>query len=123
MRLNARPLTLVYANIFFVPSFSNKLLLFVCCLFAYCQDSGFTTEVYHVTGNGEDAGVVYSEMLSRETGGDDRSYLAVQRALYPPGCGYRYETGGMLDNLRNSTNNAKVGCSQLNVTNREWEGQ
>ena len=72
------------------------------------QDTGFVTEVYHVTGDGEDAGVVYAEMQARQTSSGDRSYIAMQRALYPPGCGYRYETGGILANLRDSTDNVKV---------------
>lgn len=34
-------------------------------------DAGFATEVYHINGAGEDAGVVYSEMQAREnTAGD-----------------------------------------------------
>lgn len=34
-------------------------------------DAGFVTEVYHINGAGEDAGVVYSEMQAREnTAGD-----------------------------------------------------
>lgn len=34
-------------------------------------DAGFVTEVHHINGQGEDAGVVYSEMQAREnTAGD-----------------------------------------------------
>jgi Zn-dependent M16 (insulinase) family peptidase len=29
-------------------------------------DDGFVTEVHHINGEGEDAGVVYSEMQGRE---------------------------------------------------------
>lgn len=31
-------------------------------LFASCTPSGFVTEVYHITGEGEDGGVVFCEM-------------------------------------------------------------
>ncbi|KAA0193136.1 hypothetical protein HAZT_HAZT010927 [Hyalella azteca] len=78
-------------------------------LYPTLTDASFKTEVYHVTGDGEDAGVVYSEMQSRENSGADRSFLALQRAFYPePECGYKYETGGLMFNLRNSTTNEKI---------------
>ncbi|XP_063241639.1 uncharacterized protein C05D11.1-like [Bacillus rossius redtenbacheri] len=77
-------------------------------LYPTLTDSGYLTEVHHVTGEGEDAGVVYCEMQGRENTGESRSYLAMLRAMYPGKCGYKSETGGIMKNLRESTNNTKV---------------
>lgn len=76
-------------------------------LFPTLADSGFTTEVHHVNGEGEDAGVVYCEMQGRENVDSSRAHLELLRAAYP-GCGYSSETGGIMHNLRTSTNNDKV---------------
>ncbi|VVC90313.1 unnamed protein product [Leptidea sinapis] len=70
-------------------------------------DQGFTTEVHHVDGDGEDAGVVYCEMQGRENTSDSRCELRLVRAMYP-NSGYSSETGGIMKNLRESTNNTKV---------------
>ncbi|CAK1549762.1 unnamed protein product [Leptosia nina] len=70
-------------------------------------DQGFTTEVHHIDGDGEDAGVVYCEMQGRENSADSRCELRLQRAMYPDS-GYSSETGGIMKNLRESTNNTKV---------------
>nr|XP_026487526.1 uncharacterized protein C05D11.1-like [Vanessa tameamea] len=70
-------------------------------------DQGFTTEVHHIDGDGEDAGVVYCEMQGRENTADCRCELSLQRAMYP-NSGYSSETGGIMKNLRTSTNNTKV---------------
>lgn len=72
------------------------------------QDSGFLTEVHHVTGEGRDAGVVYCEMQGRENTGESLVYLKLMRELYPGKCGYKSETGGIMKNLRESCNNTKV---------------
>ncbi|KAK3859607.1 hypothetical protein Pcinc_034292 [Petrolisthes cinctipes] len=77
-------------------------------LYPTLTDSGFTTEVYHITGEGEDAGVVYSEMQGRENTDNDRCYRAMLRAMYPEPSGYRSETGGIMKNLRESTSNSKI---------------
>jgi len=74
------------------------------------QDSGFITEVHHVTAEGEDAGVVYCEVQGRENTGESRCSLAMARAMYPGHCGYKSDTGGIMKNLRESTDNVKV-CS------------
>lgn len=66
--------------------------------------------MYHITGEGEDAGVVYSEMQARENTDSDRCYRAMLRAMYPHPSGYRSETGGIMKNLRESTSNEKVSC-------------
>jgi Zn-dependent M16 (insulinase) family peptidase len=34
-------------------------------------DAGFVTEIHHINGAGEDAGVVYSEMQARENQSGD----------------------------------------------------
>ena len=63
-------------------------------------DSGCYTEVHHVDGNGNDAGVVYSEMQGVQNNQDELMDLKSKRLLYPEGVGFRYETGGMMENLR-----------------------
>ncbi|KAH6009352.1 hypothetical protein HBI84_049380 [Parastagonospora nodorum] len=63
-------------------------------------DAGCYTEVHHIDGKGEDAGVVYSEMQGRENLQGDLMDLQMRRLLYPEGDGYRYETGGMMKALR-----------------------
>ncbi|XP_045458924.1 uncharacterized protein C05D11.1-like [Melitaea cinxia] len=70
-------------------------------------EQGFITEVHHVDGEGQDAGVVYCEMQGRENTADSRCELRLQRAMYP-NSGYSSETGGIMENLRISTNNTKV---------------
>lgn len=63
-------------------------------------DSGCITEVHHVDGNGNDAGVVYSEMQGVQNTASELIELESKRILYPKGVGYRYETGGMMEQLR-----------------------
>ncbi|XP_064101551.1 uncharacterized protein C05D11.1-like [Macrobrachium nipponense] len=77
-------------------------------LYPTLTESGFITEVYHITGDGEDAGVVYSEMQARENSDSDRCFRAMALAMYPEPSGYRSETGGIMKNLRESTNNEKI---------------
>jgi hypothetical protein len=62
--------------------------------------SGCLTEVYHINGEGKDAGVVYSEMQGRQNQSGDLMELATQRLMYPEGIGYRSETGGLMEALR-----------------------
>ncbi|XP_037047629.1 uncharacterized protein C05D11.1-like [Bradysia coprophila] len=76
-------------------------------LFPTLTDSGFITEVHHISGEGEDGGVVYCEMQGRENSGESRTHLELIRAIYP-NCGYSSETGGIMHNLRTSTTNKKV---------------
>jgi len=66
----------------------------------YSTQSGYVTEVHHVNGEGKDAGVVYSEMQARENTPGDLMALINQRAMYPEGVGYRSETGGLMEALR-----------------------
>ncbi|PSN43334.1 hypothetical protein C0J52_14179 [Blattella germanica] len=77
-------------------------------LYPTLTESGFITEVHHVTADGDDAGVVYCEMQGHENTCESRSYLSMIRAIYPGHCGYKSETGGIMKNLRESTNNIKV---------------
>lgn len=77
-------------------------------LFPTLTDSAYMTEVHHINGEGEDAGIVYCEMQARENTGDSRCYLEMLRSMYPGRCGYKSETGGIMGNLRESTSNVKV---------------
>ena len=63
-------------------------------------DEGCYTEVHHVDGEGNDAGVVYSEMQGIQNTGGELMDLQARRLLYPENIGYRYETGGMMEQLR-----------------------
>ncbi|TQS39425.1 hypothetical protein Golomagni_00051 [Golovinomyces magnicellulatus] len=63
-------------------------------------DEGCYTEVHHVDGEGNDAGVVYSEMQAVQNTGDEIMDLKARRLLYPENVGFRYETGGLMENLR-----------------------
>ncbi|KAH8070912.1 peptidase [Aureococcus anophagefferens] len=62
-------------------------------------EAGFETEVHHVTGGGEDKGVVYCEMQGRETTAESLAERECLAALYPK-CGYSSETGGLCANVR-----------------------
>eukprot|EP00743_Colponemidia_sp_Colp-15_P003789 GILK01004087.1.p1 GENE.GILK01004087.1~~GILK01004087.1.p1 ORF type:complete len:1022 (-),score=207.76 GILK01004087.1:87-3122(-) len=72
-------------------------------LYPTITDSAYLTEVHHITGDGEDAGVVYCEMQARENTGDSRCHLTMLRHMYPGECGYKSETGGLMKNLRECT--------------------
>ena len=63
-------------------------------------DEGCYTEVHHIDGSGDDAGVVYSEMQGVQNDAAELMDLASRRLLYPGGVGFRYETGGMMEHLR-----------------------
>ncbi|KAL6068377.1 putative zn2+-dependent endopeptidase insulinase superfamily protein [Balamuthia mandrillaris] len=72
-------------------------------LFPTLTNSGFYTEVHHIDGEGVDAGVVYCEMQARENTGPSIMFRTLLEALYPGDCGYKYETGGMMADLRKLT--------------------
>jgi len=56
--------------------FLNMLPIYVDhILHPTMTDAGFVTEVHHINGEGEDAGVVYSEMQGRENQCWDRMAL------------------------------------------------
>ena len=63
-------------------------------------DAGCVTEVHHVDGEGNDAGVVYSEMQGVQNTAGELIELRLKRLMYPDGVGFRYETGGMMEQLR-----------------------
>ncbi|KAI8137402.1 Metalloenzyme, LuxS/M16 peptidase-like protein [Fennellomyces sp. T-0311] len=69
-------------------------------LYPTLTESGYHTEVHHINGKGEDAGVVYSEMQGCQNSGDDRIHLRMRRIMFPEGNGYRSETGGLMECLR-----------------------
>jgi Zn-dependent M16 (insulinase) family peptidase len=63
-------------------------------------DAGCYTEVHHIDGTGNDAGVVYSEMQGVQHNSSELIDLRARRLLYPESVGFRYETGGMMEQLR-----------------------
>jgi len=63
-------------------------------------DAACLTEVHHIDGDGNDAGVVYSEMQGVQNTASELMELCTKRLLYPEGVGFRYETGGMMEQLR-----------------------
>eukprot|EP00795_Rhopilema_esculentum_P010838 gene10838-19655_t len=77
-------------------------------LYPTLTKSAYITEVHHINGDGEDAGIVYCEMQARENTESSRTYLEFTRAMYPGICGYKSETGGMTKNLRTSCSHEKV---------------
>ena len=66
-------------------------------------DAGCYTEVHHVDGAGNDAGVVYSEMQGSENSLEQLVFQKSKRMLYPEGIGFRYETFGVMESLRKLT--------------------
>ena len=68
------------------------------------SDAACYTEVHHIDGAGQDAGVVYSEMQGRENTVWDLQELKAKRQIYPKESGFRYDIGGLLENLRVLTN-------------------
>jgi Zn-dependent M16 (insulinase) family peptidase len=42
-------------------------------------------------------------MQGRQNSSEDRMQLCMQRHMFPPGCGYRSETGGLMKELRDIT--------------------
>ena len=60
------------------------------------QDSAYITEVHHITGEGEDAGIVYSEMQASINSGERLIHIELLRAAYPGKCGYKSITEGIL---------------------------
>ncbi len=71
-------------------------------LFPTLTDDAFLTEVHHVNGNGEDAGVVYCEMQGRQNGAEIMAHRRLHELVYgpPSKCSYASETGGTLEQIR-----------------------
>ncbi|KAI8960573.1 Metalloenzyme, LuxS/M16 peptidase-like protein [Daldinia sp. FL1419] len=63
-------------------------------------DAACLTEVHHIDGEGNDAGVVYSEMQGVQHMSSEIMEIKARRLLYPENVGFRYETGGLMENLR-----------------------
>ena len=55
----------------------------------YSQDEAYCTEVHHINGDGEDAGVVYCEMQARENTPEDMTHFSLLQHMYPGHCGYK----------------------------------
>ncbi|KAH9982380.1 Metalloenzyme, LuxS/M16 peptidase-like protein [Lactifluus volemus] len=72
-------------------------------LYPTITKAGFITEVHHINPQGENSGVVYSEMQGRENTSGDLMSLQAQRLLNPPASAYRSETGGLMEALRKLT--------------------
>ena len=66
-------------------------------------DEAFLTEIHHINDKAENAGVVYCEMQGVESNPESIAELAFMRAAFPPNSGYRYETGGLLQDIRQLT--------------------
>ncbi|XP_039278670.1 uncharacterized protein C05D11.1 [Nilaparvata lugens] len=77
-------------------------------LYPTLTDSGFMTEVYHVTKEGKDAGVVYCEEQATNYTPESIAHYEVLDKAYPGVCGYKANIGGDCKNLRESTTNEKV---------------
>lgn len=60
----------------------------------------FLTEVHHINEKAENCGVVYCEMQGIESNPESMAEVAFMRAAFPPNSGYRYETGGLLQDIR-----------------------
>ncbi|KAJ1329712.1 protease-like protein [Microdochium nivale] len=76
-------------------------------------DAACLTEVHHIDGEGNDAGVVYSEMQGVENTSSELMDLRARRLLYPENVGFRYETGGMTEALR------KLGTERIRAFHKE----
>ncbi|KAF9977979.1 hypothetical protein BGZ73_004262 [Actinomortierella ambigua] len=68
------------------------------------RDDQFVTEVYHVDGEGNQQGVVFSEMAARENSEADLLDLGLRRLLYPTSQTYYYECGGLTSEIPKLTN-------------------
>ncbi|GAA6054753.1 hypothetical protein JCM3770_000926 [Rhodotorula araucariae] len=69
-------------------------------LFPRITPDVFKTEIYHIDGNGEEGGVVFSEMQGREGSAGDVGDQALRQSLYGKRNAYRSDTLGNLDALR-----------------------
>ncbi|KAJ1977571.1 hypothetical protein H4R34_003532 [Dimargaris verticillata] len=68
------------------------------------QDEQFVAEVYHVDGQGQEKGVVFSEMAAREMTESDLVCQAVREEVFGPGCAYSYECGGFTKDIATLNN-------------------
>ncbi|RYC81894.1 Uncharacterized protein BFJ63_vAg15213 [Fusarium oxysporum f. sp. narcissi] len=63
-------------------------------------DESIMTEIWHIDGEGYDAGVVYSEMQAKQSRSSKLMHTKACRLLYPDNVGFHYETSGVTDALR-----------------------
>jgi Zn-dependent M16 (insulinase) family peptidase len=85
-------------------AFANMLPVYLDHLIVpTLTDAACYTEVHHIDGSGNDAGVVYSEMQGVQNTSPELMELALKRSMYPEYNGFRYETGGMMEQLRTLT--------------------
>ena len=77
-------------------------------LYPTLTEAAYLTEVHHVNGKGEDAGVVYCEMQDSEPKAQHLIHFKLCEHMYPGRCGYKSNTGGKLADIRNSCSNEKV---------------
>ena len=77
-------------------------------LYPTLTDAAYLTEVHHINGKGENAGVVYCEMQASQSRPSSMIHFELCNELYPGKCGYKSCTGGRLDEIRNSCSNEKV---------------
>ncbi|KAJ1725212.1 hypothetical protein LPJ53_000635 [Coemansia erecta] len=64
----------------------------------------FVTEVYHFDSAGREKGVVFSEMVARESGEYDQAMRALYGQAFGPRSAYRFETGGLTKDIARLTN-------------------
>ncbi|KAF9586373.1 hypothetical protein BGW38_006117 [Lunasporangiospora selenospora] len=83
-------------------------------LYPTMTEAAYYTEVHNISGEGEDAGVVYCEMQGRENTASSIMDLRRQRIMYPVNSGYRYETGGLMANLRS------LGAEKIRQYHRDY---
>lgn len=72
-------------------------------LFPTLKESAFITEIHHISGDGDNAGVVYNELQAIENTGENMVERALKLAMYPSRSGYRADTGGRMKELRELT--------------------
>lgn len=83
-------------------------------LFPTLSPNAALTEVYHIDGSGKEKGVVFSEMQGIENQSWFITYLKMQELLYAPSSGYSSETGGLMKELRNLTNDQIIEFHKQN---------
>ncbi|KAE9556543.1 hypothetical protein FO519_000237 [Halicephalobus sp. NKZ332] len=64
----------------------------------------FTTEVHHIKEDGEDGGVVFSELQGCEHDPDEITDRSLRQYIYPEGNPFRYSSGGTVDGVRYTCN-------------------
>ena len=67
------------------------------------NEGAFASEVYHITADGKEAGVVFCEMQARENTEDDLSDDCMRSTLFP-GTPLAFNAGGHCDCIRGLTN-------------------